>query len=221
MIQPHVNVDFKFNEESMAWLDTHCPAIIDNFDRTYPEAGGPIFKDPIHSDTVAFQTSPPAVQLTNFLSRLGLPDTYIQMFVYKIESKTISIENPHIDSPGFNRANTPWDKPLPGRFNVLVYGNENSKMHWWNIGMDHDMIEYIETDTIKRWQVIGNTAKEKFDLIGPADYSTDKLSKKGQSGDFVRSEVAHCIERDGERRLIVSARIHHPWEEILEKTKNV
>jgi hypothetical protein len=212
MIPPHTSVKFKFNEDSKLWFDIHCASIIKNFDEKFPESGGPIFNSPGHDDAVAFQLSPPAVQVKKFLNDLGLTNTYVHMFVYKVQSKTISIENPHIDTPGM--------QPLPGRFNVLVYGNENSKMHWWDRDVHHPAIQFVDVPNFgKRWQVIGDTMKEKFDLIGPPDYSADNLSKFDQTGDFVRTDIVHSIERDGERRLIVSARIHHPWEEILEKTK--
>jgi hypothetical protein len=113
-------------------------------------------------------------------------------------------------------------KPLPGRFNVLVYGNENSKMHWWNRDITHPAIQPINIPNFgKRWQVIGNSKKEQLDLLGDPDHSAHTLSKVDQTGDFVRTEIVHSIERNGERRLIVSTQIHHPWEEILEKTKNV
>ncbi len=214
MIIPHTSVKFKFNQESKLWFDIHCDSIIKNFDATFPESGGLLFNNPMHDGAVAFQLSPPAVQVKQFLNDLGLTNTYVHMFVYKVQSKTISVENPHIDAPCM--------KPLPGRFNVLVYGNENSKMHWWNRDINHPVIQLTDVPNLgKRWQVIGNTATEQFGLIGPPDYSADKLSKFDQTGDFVRTDIVHSIERDGERRLVLSGRIHHPWEEILEKIKNV
>jgi len=228
MITPHVSVNFKFNKESKQWFDIHCPAIIKNFDETFPDTGGPIFNSPKinptiggpifnsheHNDSIVFQSSPPAIQVKKFLNKLGLTNTHVQMFVYKIQSKLFSIENPHIDIARMI--------PLPGRFNILVYGNENSKMHWWNKDITHSAIQQIDIPNFgKRWQVIGNSKREQLDLLGNSDYSAHNLSKVDQTGDFVRTEIVHSIERDGERRLIVSTQIHHPWEEILEKTKNV
>jgi hypothetical protein len=196
------------------WFRTYGRQIVELFDKTFPEDGGPIFNNPNNADSINFQSSPPAVQVKGFLKELGLTDTHIQMFVYKIRSKQISIENPHIDTPG--------NIPLPGRFNVIVYGNKNSKMHWWNKDITHPELHHAVIPKFgKRWQVLGDSVREQLDILGKSDYSTDNLSKINQTGDFVRTDIVHAIERDGERRVILSAKINHPWEEIIEKIKNV
>ena len=210
MIRPHSSINFKFNEESKIWLSTHIQEIFKDFDETFPETGGPIFNKPDKTTSVNFQSSPPALQVKKFLKELGLTNTYVQMFVYKIISESLRKENPHIDTPRLT--------PLPGRFNVLVYGNERSKMHWWNKDIHDSAIQHVDIPNFgKRWQIIGNSTKERLNLLGQSDYSADTLSKIDQTGDFVRTDIVHSIERDGDRRLIVSVRIHHPWEEIYEK----
>jgi hypothetical protein len=210
MIPPHASINFKFNNESKIWFSIHGQEIIKHFDETFPEYGGPIFNNPDKIVSINFQSSPPALQVKKFLEELGLTNTYVQIFVYKIRSKLISIENPHIDTPG--------GKMLPGRFNVLVYGNEHSKMHWWNKDITDSVVQHIDIPNFgKRWQITGNSTKEQLNLLGESDYSVNTLSRIDQTGDFVRTDIVHSIERDRERRLIVSVRIYHPWEEIYEK----
>jgi hypothetical protein len=213
MITPHASVNFKFNQEATAWLKTNVPSILKVFDEQFPENGGPWFNDPAAEDSILFQSSPPALQITEFLNGLGLTKIHVQMFMYKPRVRGMIIENPHIDTPGL------W--PLPGRFNVLFDGNENSKMHWWNRSVTDSAIGVSEIPGFgRRWQVLGDSREEQFDRLGPPDYSADGLSKIDQTGDFVRTEIVHSIERTGDRRVVISTRIRHPWEEILEKVKN-
>jgi hypothetical protein len=211
MLTPHISIYFKFNDESILWLDKHIPRLIETFDQTFPEQGGPIFNGTNEVAAKEFQSSPPAVDVRNFLNRLGFTNLHIQMFMYKVQDKAASKENVHFDTPGF--------KPLPGRFNILIVGNTDSKMHWWDINLDDAVVEASDTPIGKRWQIPGNGAREQVALIGEPDYSASDLSVFQQTGDFVRTDIAHSIERDGQRRVIVSVQIHHPWTEIVEKAQ--
>jgi hypothetical protein len=210
----HISVSFKFDDESLNWLSKNLATIASDFDRNYTELGGPIFNSPLEPSTIEFQKSPVAIQVKKFLISMGLHNSYIQMFGYKIFSKPLAIENVHIDAPG----NPPT--PLPGRFNILVQGDNNCRMHWWNIGIDHPKV--VCTDVPghgPRWEILGKNKQEKLDLIGAPDYTSGPLSIIQETGDFVRTDIAHSLSRDGQRRMIVSARIYHPWEEIVEKVE--
>jgi hypothetical protein len=214
MNTPHISVNFKFNDESLNWLSSNLAKIASDFDRDFPELGGPIFNSPLEPSTMEFQKSPVAIQVKKFLISMGLHNSYIQMFGYKIFNKPLAIENVHIDAPG----NPPT--PLPGRFNILVQGDNNCRMHWWNMDVNHPKVSRTEIPGIgPRWQIPGKTRKEQLDLIGPPDCSSGPLSIINETGDFVRTDLAHSLSRDGQRRMIVSARIYHPWEEIVEKVE--
>ena len=209
MITPHISVNFKFDDNSVAWLNENLTKIITDFDRDFPEEGGPIYNKEV-AGSMKFQLTPPAIQVRKFLLSLGLKKVHIQMFCYKVSNKATVIENVHIDNPE--------SIPLPSRFNIMVSGNNNSKMHWWDIDVNDPRV--VATDIPnwgKRWQIPGGNAQEQLTVIGNPDYSASELSSVQQTGDFVRTDIAHCIERDGARRILVSAQIHHPWEEITEK----
>jgi hypothetical protein len=205
---PHISVNFKFNNKSLKWLSENLPTISSDFDREFPESGGPIYNKGSNG-SIKFQLSPPAIQIRKFLYGIGLSNVHVQMFGYKINNKTCKMENIHLDTPGLI--------PLPGRLNILVEGNVNSRMHWWDIDLTHKFVYKSDTPSGVRWQIPGNSARTQINLIGNPDYSSGPLSIIQETGDFVRTEIAHCIERDGQRRMIVSAQIHHPWKEITEK----
>jgi hypothetical protein len=208
MISPHISVSFKFNNESLTWLSENIAIIMSDFDKNFPESGGPIYNKET-TGSKGFQLTPPAIQVRKFLYNIGLSNTHIQMFGYKVLSKSLTMENVHIDTPGY--------KPLPGRFNILVEGNSNSRMHWWDIDVNHPKVICADVPGGKRWQIRGATKQKQLSLIENPDYSSGTLSIIQETGDFVKTDVAHCIERDGQRRIIISAQIHHSWEEITEK----
>jgi len=211
MDSPHISVNFKFNDESLQWLQENLAEIISDFERDFPEEGGPIHRHSQSNSSMKFQLSPLAIQIRKFLRKLNFTNVHVQLFGYKSNDKKIcKIENIHIDNPGLI--------PLPARFNVLIEGNDNSRMHWWDIDMNHKFIHKTNTPIGTRWQIPGSPALQ-VKLLGPPDYSSGPLSVIQQTGDFVKTDVAHCIERDGEKRFIISTQIHHPWKEITEKVQ--
>jgi hypothetical protein len=209
MYIPHISANFKFDDISLSWINHNISTIISDFDRDFPEQGGPIYNKE-DNGSMKFQLAPPAIQLRKFLYSMGLKKVHIQMFFYKISDKLTSIENIHIDAPE--------SSPLPARFNVLVTGNNNCKMHWWDIDINNPKVSVTSVPNWgPRWQIPGNNIQEQLEIIGEPNYSASELSAIQQTGDFVRTDIAHCIERDGERRVLISAQIRHPWEEITEK----
>jgi hypothetical protein len=208
MNTPHISVNFKFDDVSLNWINHNIASIVSNFDENFPESGGPIYnKD--SKGSMEFQLTPPAIQVRKFLFSLGLIKVHVQMFCYKNSDRRNLIENVHID--------TPESIPLPARFNVLIEGNNNSKMHWWDVDINNPKVIPVEIPNWgKRWQIPGQ-GRLQLDLLGKINYSASDLSMIQQTGDFVRTDIAHAIERDGQRRVLISTQIHHPWEEITEK----
>ena len=210
---PCHTIAFAFNQEAQHWLDTNIPALVDRFDIEYLDSGGPWFSDPESTESLEFQQSPPAQQMISFLASFGLTDTFIHPFMYKIDTTRVNsiLENPHIDTPN--------SLVLSSRLNVVYEDDGKSKMHWWDIDIDspkvHEFI--IPTSYAKRWNIIGNSRKERFDLIGSPDYSTSTLSIPGKTADLVKTDIVHSIERTGSRRIMISARIYYPWEHVCAK----
>jgi hypothetical protein len=211
----HINIPFKLSDESINWFKEHTEKIYTEFDRVYPETGGFWFNNPHEPGAILFQSTPPALEVKRFLAGLGLSNTYIHYLIYKPNNREKQMLQLHIDAPQFI--------VLPARFNILIEGNDNSSIHWWNHGVDSDKVklENISVGKGKRWQVLGATSAEQLNLIGAPDVTSHTLSSVQKTADFVRTNIIHAIEKDGSRRFILSARIHHPWEEILEKIKNV
>lgn len=211
LIPPIINFPFKFNNESLIWITENKELLYEMFDRDFPESGGFWFNNPDTPESFNFQSTPPAKQITNFLKKLGLTKTYIHFAIFKIVPERIgtNIETLHIDAPQFN--------VMPGRFNVLIDGDNDSKMHWWNHGTSSNTVSLEIIPVGKRWKVPGKNSREQIKVVGEPDYSSESLSVIQETGSFVRTEIIHALERTGRRRFIISARIFHPWEEIHEK----
>lgn len=205
-MKPHINIPFKLSDESIKWFNEHKEQIYTEFDAQYPESGGFWFNNPYHLNAKKFQLTTPAIEVKHFLATLGLTKTYMHYMIYKPNNSPTQMQPLHIDAPQF--------VVLPARFNILIEGNDNSSMHWWNHGVDSDKVKLEDIPVGKRWKVPGSTSKEQIDLIGPPDFSSGELSVVQKSADFVKTDIIHCVGKDGSRRFILSARIHHPWEEI-------
>lgn len=210
-LPPIINFPFRFDNESLLWISENKESLYEKFDRDFPEAGGFGFNTPSAAESKDFQSTPPVKKINNFLKNLGLSESYVHLAIYKprTERTTSRIENLHIDYPQYIS--------LPARFNVLVDGDDESRMHWWNHGQSSDKVKFETIPTGKRWRVPGKNSKQQIELIGPPDYSSDSLSMIQETGSFVKTDIVHAIERTGTRRFIISARIFHPWEEICEK----
>ena len=211
-MNPNISIPFKLSDKSINWLEERRENIYNEFDAVYPESAGFWFNKPHELGAILFQLTPPAIEVKNFLAKLGLTNTYVHYMIYKPNSREKFMHTLHIDAPQF--------VVLPARFNILIEGNDNSIMHWWNYGVDSDKVTLENIPVGKRWQVLGNTLEEQFKLIGAPDVSSSALSSVQKTADFVRTDIIHSIEKDGSRRFILSARIHHSWEEVYKKVSN-
>ena len=211
-MSPHINIPFKLSKESTKWFDGNKEKIYTEFDAKYPELGGFWFNNPSEWPAILFQSTPPALEVKKFLADLGLTNTYIHYMIYKPRNCAKQMLQLHIDAPQFI--------VLPARFNILIEGNDNSSMHWWNHSTDSDKVKLENIPTGRRWKVPGQTTAEQIELIGPPIITSNTLSSVQETADFVRTDIMHSMEKDGSRRFILSARKQHPWEEVYNKVNN-
>ena len=230
---PSISIPFTLNENSIRWLDENIPSIVKTFDDTNVDTGGLAFYNLYSVPAIKFRSTPPALQLTSYLNSLGLTDVYAQMFIYKVRPNLDELvkQTPHIDTYTDVHGTT---HVIGGRINVLYDGPENSKMHWWNIELNDPLLHTIpiedgaiykplSTNTATpvfksyRVQVIGNSLKEQFANIKEPAVTVTSLSVKGKTADIIRTDILHCVERDGHRRVVISAHIRHSWEYIVSR----
>lgn len=202
---PVISILFKFDDESLNWLDTNLQKFVDHFYVVFPETGG-IYLKRHHAFHKEFQKTPVSIQIANLLNSIGLTNFYTNLIIHKqIPRKNPIIENPHID--------TPYANPLPCRLNILVRGDNESNMYWWNKTIHDADIENQSTPIGPRYQI-----KNREILKNPY-YIEKNLSVINKSADFVRTDILHSIYRTGNERVLVSTEISHPWEEVYQKVK--
>ena len=145
----------------------------------------------------------------------------IQFFIYKrIERpKADPRGNPHIDT--YNGI----DGFIPIRFNILLAGEENQEMCWWDI-KNHatdDRLHVIEFPRpnappgtmSRRIQARGARMEDRWENIGEPEYRCSTLAKFNEFASFVRTDVLHAINWDEKNpRLVLSLRYLEPWDMI-------
>lgn len=214
---PYYTVPFKFSNESLKWLVENSKDIITNYDsgllHLNTEDRSMWINSPVWREILEFTTK-----------RLSLsPGPHLQFFLYK-KNKTTTFwqANPHIDThPGPTGTDDTKDS-VPVRFNILLIGDEDQEMVWWDIDRNHPVMEIgtcLRDDGIvtKRIQVKGNTTKEKWAALNTPTWKTNKpLTKFNEYSSFVRTDILHALNwTTNNDRLILSVRFLIPWEELV------
>lgn len=186
-------------------MDNFIPPFYAKFKIRFLELGG-FWYDP------ALKGSPPEQEIIDFLSKFDITCEGIHLCMYKPVPERIgtSIENPHLDS--YN------GELLHGRLNIVYQDDGQSILHWWNktVG-DPEVVSSSIVGLGNRYQVKGNSSAEKVDILGAPDVTIKELSVKDKTANFVRTDILHSIERSGNTRILISAKLSHSWEEIVNK----
>lgn len=203
--KPIISIPFKFSPQANDWFETNLQQFVDEFNEVFPENGG-IFLRRHHKFSKLFQITPPCVQVYELLKTIGLTNFYCNLIVYKKLDNSHKVK-PHIDVPD-------TINPLPCRFNVLIRGDSNSSMIWWNKSINDT------NDIAKEQTLIGYRYQVKNKEILEYPYYVEKnLSEINKTADFVRTEILHSIHKSGQERVLLSAEISEPWEKIYECVK--
>jgi hypothetical protein len=124
----------------------------------------------------------------------------ISVFLSNLKEKTKT--NPHIDILHKNKNRY----PIKSRFNVMILGNPDDPMFWWNkmkFG-DPDHVENTFTYFGKPYKSLGipgDTVEERWQYLGaPTEIKQQLLTTSA----FVNTFNAHALELSPGPRLIVS-----------------
>lgn len=206
-------VNFKFSDQSWAWLQAFFGPIVADYQQNAPAPSALVkFKD---QDYEQFIKSSAWVELTEFLQTYAIVDPYPQLFIYKKlqRPREIVLGNPHIDTTSGD--GTELDVPI--RFNILMAGDENTEMVWWPVDRSSSLITNEKFtnpigQVIGRLQVIGTRPTERWQALGEPAVKSNSLSKKQEYASFVRTDVLHALNWSGDNpRLILSVRSTQPW----------
>jgi hypothetical protein len=129
------------------------------------------------------------------------------------QARSAVLGNPHIDTTGGDGTDT----TIPIRFNILMSGDEDTVMVWWDVDR-HDLRITNEKFTnpngqaVGRLQVVGATPAERWQALGEPCVSSNSLSRKQEYASFVRTDILHALNWTGNNpRLILSVRSSKPW----------
>jgi hypothetical protein len=153
-------------------------------------------------------------ELVSFLSKYNCDTSYygISVFIgnmpYEIKS------NPHMDVK-FSQGN---QYKIKTRFNVMVLGNPNDPMVWWDhIGYgDSRLVEYkfqsITGQEYSSMCIPGNDPVERWNYLGePTNQCANLLTPSA----FVKTDCAHAVILSAQPRLIVTVAIDKDLSEII------
>lgn len=156
--------------------------------------------------------SPVNRELKLFLSKFNLNLSYagINVFLSNLTEKAKT--NPHIDVLHKHQGRF----PIKSRFNVMIMGNTNDPMFWW------DKIKFGDPDHVeneftyfnqpyKSLGIPGNTIEERWQYLGePTEVKYNLLT----TSSFVNTNYAHALELSPGPRLILSVPLDKNIEDI-------
>lgn len=225
MILPYLTVPFSFSDPAWQWLQETVKPIAEDYQLNAPNDSALVI--PSNDFFLQWHTSTARTELQDFFKKFSLQTGDIQFFIYKKLEKPLKNfkGNPHIDT-----ARSPQDpnadaQDVTFRFNILVYGDENSKMIWWN-KTRHDpaiiSVKFLRPDGSysARLQPYGNNNDEKYLAVGSPDFIADNLAVINKRSSFVRTDILHALQWNGNNpRFILSVRFFQPWA-MIEKIRN-
>lgn len=206
-------VQFKFSDQSWAWLQDFFGPIVSDYQLNAPAVSALVkFKD---QDYSKFIHSWAWAELEQFLQGYGITNGYPQLFIYKSlpNPRENILGNPHIDTQGGD--GTEIDVPI--RFNILINGDEDTEMVWWDVDRTSEHIvneKFLNPlgQQMGRLQVKGATPAERWNVLGEPVYKNRALTKKQEYASFVRTDILHALNWTGASpRLILSVRTTQPW----------
>ena len=220
MKRPYHTIPFSLSKESLQWLKEKTAPIVENYQLNAP-LDAALIEFPREEMTEWYESTAWQEILAQ-LNPFGLQtEPIIQFFIYKRlnRPKGDSRGNPHIDTT------RGIETFIPIRFNILLDGEENQEMVWWDIKnfMADDRLHVVEFPrpnappgtTSKRIQARGSNMEDRWQTVGEPEYRNSSLTKFNEYASFVRTDILHAINWDGKNpRLILSVRYSEPWHMI-------
>ena len=161
-----------------------------------------------------WQNSPIEQELSDFLLPFGLDLKYAGINCFISNLSKFEITNPHVDILHRNKQLL----PIKSRFNLMILGNSEDPMCWWNTlkygdsKLEKKLFTYGSTfyeslavpgDSIEeRWQHLGTPTEIKTNLLAPSS--------------FVNTNYAHALKLSAGPRLILSV----PFDRYLDEYVN-
>ena len=235
MIQPYLTVPFSFKPSTWNWAVENITA----YSKTMYNWGA---ISNINGESRALWYNGNVYQeLKEYFESLGLGHFDLQFFIYKelaSESNNYLTKNPywfskndtrgipHIDTTNEFTGQDTDTMVVNFRFNILLVGDEDLEMVWWNnhgrnsqvVSSEPIGVKLPTGGQVKRVQVIGQDKNEQYSAIGNPTHRASNLYKLNQTASFVKTDILHTLHWNGNKpRYVLSARFcKHPWD-LIEK----
>jgi hypothetical protein len=157
----------------------------------------------------------PGQELRTFLSLYSCDTSFYGICVFASNMKSNFIGNPHLDT---KFAAGKDSGSIKSRFNVMILGNPNDEMVWWDSLQYNDarLVSNTFTDIAgveySSKSIPGNSAQERWSYLGEP---TVKVSNLLRPSAFVKTDCAHTVEVSPEPRLVVTVAFDKSIEEII------
>ena len=223
---PYLTIPFSFKEETLNWAKNKVAPIAENYQKTAPLDAALI--EYYNGELQEWYESNVYKEVLEHLKVLGITEKpTIQFFIYKKLEKMYPLPwlgNPHIDTyKGVDEVTT-------FRLNILIEGDDDTEMVWWNI---HDRLNDPRLHNVKfpkpedptkfstRCQAVGETKEHRWITAGKPDWSKKHLAKQNVYASFVRTDYLHALNWSGKNpRVILSLRFLEPWDTNVEALRD-
>lgn len=230
MTLPYYTVPFKFSQEALDYIKEHTAPMVEDFQKNSKPYAGLVTLE--QEDVIKWENSIVWKELLEFVAKYNLPTPDLQFFIYKkmVHPLPDPRGNPHIDTTvpeGSDKGIDGAKRDVPARFNILVDGDDDQEMVWWEIDRTNPVIKEVmfmrpNGREAARLQVNGNTSAERWDNLKEPKWKYNRLTKINEYASFVKTDILHAINWDGRvPRLILSLRFLERYEEIINRVKAV
>lgn len=215
-MKPYLTVPLTLSKYTFEWLKDYCRPLVGDFQRNGPDISALINLNEDQKSRLIKSTA--WKEIDDFVKGYGIHDAYPQLFIYKTLSKPRqpNLGNPHIDTYGHEGV----EKEAPIRFNILLNGDDDTEMVWWDIDWKNSKVKVhnflnASLGKVGRIQAVGNSLEEQWSILGEPDVRANNLTKIQEYASFVRTDRLHALNWTGEKpRLILSIRSCQPWDSI-------
>lgn len=205
-------LDFKLSQRAKDWLLGRYKDQLNS--KIYHDADvTQVFSEEFQKE---WKSSPVGQEVQEFLDHYDLDTTFFGITAFVHNVNEFYLGNPHVDSMVDKDLNF---KRLKTRLNIMVLGNPEDPMEWWD-WMDFDDNRYVSADynTIDGRpfsypkSIPGNTKEDKFKFLGkPTLIVKNALTPSA----FVKTDCVHNVSLSPGPRLIVTVCFDKTIEEIL------
>ena len=216
---PYLTVPFSLSDEAWNLAHEMIKPVVDDWTKNSTVDGGLVNITQSNNQSMFEHWKDTIIwkEITAFTDTLGLTGGAPQFFIYrKNVNKTEILGNPHIDAASQPGPEFKMGPAVPIRFNILLAGEDNCKMNWWNKDTNSkNLIQKPFTrpdkSIIHILEVAGDTVKERCANLGKPQWTSNTLSKLNEKASFVRTNILHSVDWNGQHlRVVLSVRFEYP-----------